>query len=256
MVGAHARRPFAWREPSITTGRTALGLMIRKSLGGHRAAALIGLMLALVVAAAACSSGAGLQGTPHATDSTAPPTLGTGSPTATLAPTGPSIPATTVPPGQQPTTPPTQRPLQYPWLATELRDVRTGEIVRPADLLGKVVVIEPMAVWCSNCRAQQDEARTALANLASSDVVYISLDVDPFETEADLAQYADERGYPWHFSIASSDLSRELAAAFGDQVLSPPSTPKIVVAPDGTVEVSFGIKSAAELEAQLAALLP
>jgi hypothetical protein len=234
-------------------------------MGGRREAVLIGPLLALAIAVAACSQAAGPQGTPNAADSTATPTLRPGSPTASVAQTplvtqapttGPSIAAPTASPASQPTTPPTERPLAYPWLATELRDVRTGEIVRPADLLGKVLVIEPMAVWCSNCRAQQNEARTALANLGSSDIVYVSLDVDPFETEADLAQYADDRGYPWHFSIASDDLARELAAAFGPLALSPPATPKIVVAPDGTVKVSFGHKSAEKLEAELGALLP
>lgn len=228
-------------------------------------AALVGILCVLAVVAAACSPGVGSQGTPNVPDITAAPTLAPGSPVAsvppspgvTQAPTSrPSDPAGTALPTVLPTVPPTQPPLLNPWLATELRDVRTGETVRPADLLGKVLVIEPMAIWCSNCRAQQNEARTALANLASNDIVYISLDVDPFETEADLAQYADARGYPWHFAVASDDLARELAAVFGDLVLSPSATPKIVVAPDGTAEVSFGIKSAADLETELAALLP
>jgi hypothetical protein len=39
-------------------------------------------------------------------------------------------------------------------------------------------------------------------------------------------------------------------------VLSPPSTPKIVIAPDGSTEVSFGIKRADQLQAQLSTLLP
>ncbi|HUG46886.1 MAG TPA: hypothetical protein VMP67_00560, partial [Candidatus Limnocylindria bacterium] len=144
------------------------------------------------------------------------------------------------------------------WRTAALLDVRSGATLVINDLVGqgRLVVIEPMAIWCSSCRTQQNEAREALARLGRDDIVYISLDVDPNETEPDLARYADERSWPWHFVVASREVARSLAQVFGDQVLSPPSTPKIVVAPDGTAEVSFGLKRAAQLEADFAALLP
>jgi hypothetical protein len=145
-----------------------------------------------------------------------------------------------------------------PWRATALRDVRSGETLTINELTsaGRLVVVEPMAIWCTTCRIQQNEARDALASLGSAEVVYISLDVDPNETEPDLARYADHREYPWHFVVATREVARSLAETFGDQVLSPPSTPKIVIGPDGQTELSFGIKKAAELEADLAARLP
>jgi len=175
-------------------------------------------------------------------------------------------PTITPPPGA-PATPERTSPQPTPdappvlpgeaWRTTALLDVRSGEVLTINELTaaGRLVVIEPMAIWCTNCRLQQNEARTALAALDSGDVVYISLDVDPNETEPDLARYADEREYPWHFAVAPRVVSRSLAEVFGDQVLSPPSTPKIVIAPDGTAEVSFGHKPAAELEAELGALI-
>jgi len=171
------------------------------------------------------------------------------------APTGPA-PTATPPTGTVPTA--TAAPVLPidPWRTAQLRDVRSGQLLVINDLYGKLVVIEPMAIWCTNCRAQQNEAREALARLNSAEIVYISLDVDPNESEPDLARYADEREYPWHFVVASRDVARSLALSFGDQVLSPPSTPEIVVRPDGTAEVSFGLTRAAELEARLAALLP
>jgi hypothetical protein len=145
-----------------------------------------------------------------------------------------------------------------PWRTAELRDVRSGEskVVNELVSAGALVVIEPMAIWCTSCRIQQNEAREALANLGRDDIVYISLDVDPNETETDLARYADERDYPWHFTVASREVARSLAQTFGDQVLSPPSTPKIVIDRDGAAEVSFGVKRAAELEADFTARLP
>jgi hypothetical protein len=84
----------------------------------------------------------------------------------------------------------------------------------------------------------------------------VSLDVDPSERAVDLAAYADERGFDWRFVVADRALSRALAEAFGDQVLSPPSTPKVIVTPDGRVEgPRFGIQDASAIEAELRALL-
>jgi hypothetical protein len=182
------------------------------------------------------------------------------------APTRPPADPPAATPGAQPTDPPAAVPPtetaaalpQDVWRTAELRDVRSGETLVVNELVaaGRLVVIEPMAIWCTSCRTQQNEARTALAQLARDDIVYISLDVDPNETEPDLARYADERDYPWHFAVASREVARSLAQAFGDQVLSPPSTPKIVVQPAGQAEVSFGVKRAEQLEAEFAALLP
>ncbi len=142
------------------------------------------------------------------------------------------------------------------WQTATLTDVRSGESFTIADLAGRLVVIEPMAIWCTNCARQQREASKALAALDSNDVVYISLDVDPGEQPADLAAYADERGFDWRFVVAGRDLSRALALDLGDQVLSPPSTPRIIVTQDGRViGPDFGAQEAADLEADLRDLL-
>ncbi|CAN5557831.1 hypothetical protein BH23CHL6_BH23CHL6_07850 [soil metagenome] len=215
------------------------------------------LLLALALVAAACTPAANSPTAPAvvppaATPASAPATTAVGSATSP-----PPAEHTDPPAGSTvPTTPPKAGLPDDPWRTAALRDVRTGENLVINDLAGRLVVIEPMAIWCTTCRAQQNEAREALANLDGHEIVYVSLDVDPNETEPDLARYADERGYPWHFIVASREVARSLAATFGDQVLSPPSTPKIVVNPDGSAEVSFGIKRAAELEADFAARLP
>jgi thiol-disulfide isomerase/thioredoxin len=216
------------------------------------------LLLGLAIVAAACAP-AGSSPTDSAE------ILPTSSPASTPAtttaggPTNPPPAERTDPPAVRTPAATTPGPAALPddpWRTAALRDVRTGESLVINDLAGRLVVIEPMAIWCTTCRAQQDEAREALASLDGEDIVYVSLDVDPNETEPDLARYADERGYPWHFMVASREVARSLAETFGDQVLSPPSTPKIVINPDGSAEVSFGIKRAAELEADFAARLP
>jgi len=84
-----------------------------------------------------------------------------------------------------------------------------------------------------------------LDRLADPDLVYVSLDVDPNERAEGLADYARREGFAWHFAVASPELSRSLAARFGDQVLSPPATPLLVVGPNGqVVEQGIGIKRA------------
>ncbi len=143
------------------------------------------------------------------------------------------------------------------WRTTALRDVRTGKEFTIDELRGKLVAIEPMAIWCSNCRTQQREAAAALAATPSDGVVYISVSVDPGEQPEALAAYSRTEGFDWIFVVASREVARSLAAAFGDQVLSPPSTPLILVGPDGAViDVHFGIRSASELTALFAQHLP
>lgn len=143
------------------------------------------------------------------------------------------------------------------WRAEMLRDVRTDEAFTIDQLRGRLVAIEPMAIWCTNCRIQQHEVVKALAAIGSADLVYVGLDVDPNEEADALAAYAVDEGFDWVFAVASREIARSLAAEFGDQVLSPPSTPLILVGPDGTVlESHFGIRRAAELEALFRQHLP
>lgn len=211
------------------------------------------LVLPVIAALLMACSGAAATAEPTAVP-TASPTQSMGTDPATIRPSTPGTAATEPPATEPPATEPAaQLPL---WQTAELRDVRTGATFRVADFSDKLVVVEPMAIWCSNCRAQQDAAREALASVPTENIVYVSLDVDPNETEPDLARYADERGYPWVFAVAPIDVARSLAQDFGDQVLSPPSTPKIVVVGDADPSVSFGYKSAADLAAELAQLSP
>lgn len=231
----------------------------------NRGPGLLTLVLALASLVTACTPLAGGATPPAATDGSvgqqptpaSQPTAVAGEPS-DAAPTDSPAGAPGTPTPTSATTPPerTVAPLHEPWRTAELVDVRSGETLTINELSGQLVVIEPMAIWCSSCRFQQNEARKALESLGREDLVFISLDVDPNESEPALARYADELGFSWQFVVATRELSRSLADTFGVQVLSPPSTPKIVVAPDGTAAVSFGIKDADQLEGEFRALLP
>jgi cytochrome oxidase Cu insertion factor (SCO1/SenC/PrrC family) len=161
-------------------------------------------------------------------------------------------PAPTTPEAPPPPAGVSAETAREPWRTLPMTDVRSGESFTVADLAGRVVVMQPMAIWCTSCARQHRESAQALAALDREDVVYISLTVDPGESAADLAAYADRGGYDWRFVVAGRELSRALAEAFGDQVLSPPATPRIVVTPDGEAAgPTFGVTGAAALEAEL-----
>jgi hypothetical protein len=117
---------------------------------------------------------------------------------------------------------------------------------RIADLVasGRVVFVETMAIWCTNCRAQQADAMSALGQLDRSRIAWVGLDVDPSETAEALAAYGPRWGFDFTYAVAGRDVSRALAADFGDLVLSPPSTPIIVIGTDGRITLTdYGHKS-------------
>lgn len=252
------RRRILTAASAVTAGKAVKTYARAMKLSSQRVPTRVTALLALAFLATACASAGSPSAAPPNTTptgaaatptdrATRPPGVDNSEPPAAISPAPGSIDPAPATPAALPS---------EPWRTLALRDVRSGEEVRINDLAGRLVVIEPMAIWCTSCLTQQNEAREALASLDRDDIVYISLDVDPNETEPDLARYADERGYPWHFMVASREVASSLAETFGDQVLSPPSTPKIVVNPDGAAEIIFGIKRAGELEADFAARLP
>jgi thiol-disulfide isomerase/thioredoxin len=140
--------------------------------------------------------------------------------------------------------------LDQEWAAASLVDVSTGETFRIADHAGKVIILETMAIWCTNCRAQQRDVKTALGELPADSVSYIVLDVDPNEDGPSLAAYRDQQGFEGRYAIAGTAVARALAAEFGDQVLNPPSTPIVFIGTDGRVTLTeFGHKSPDEIVA-------
>lgn len=122
------------------------------------------------------------------------------------------------------------------WQTMELRNASTGEVFTIADLTsaGQTVYVEPMATWCSNCRAQQQIVRNVFNELDSSRYVFISLSVETTLSDEQLASYASREGFPWVFVVANDDLLSQLVDEFGRSITNPPSTPHFVVRPDGS----------------------
>lgn len=138
--------------------------------------------------------------------------------------------------------------LDQAWATAPLIDVSTGQPFRIADHAGKVIILETMATWCSNCRTQQRDVVSALQELDRNKVVYVVLDVDPNEDAASLARYRTANGFEGTYAVVDTTVARALAAQFGDQVLNPPSTPVLVIGTDGRVTLTpFGHKSRDEI---------
>ena len=136
------------------------------------------------------------------------------------------------------------------WLGASLVDARTGKSFRFSDYSGKVVLVETMAVWCTNCFAQQQQIQSLHGLLGSNtDLVSVSLDIDPNETQDILTKYVNTNsGFNWMYAIAPATLAREFGQTYGDQYLNPPSTPILIIDRHGIAHtLPFGLKSAQDL---------
>ncbi len=215
------------------------------------------VLIVTALIAGACAGGGGTGSTTIApTDSPAPTpsarvsaTPAATDPTATDGTRGSHTPTSPGATNPGASAPPSDAGVALPaWATIPLTDVRTGETFTLAGTGDRVVFVEPMAVWCSSCRQQQETAKEAVAGLDPSGITWVALDVDPNETPEMLARFADDNEFPFTYAIAGVELSRALADAFGAQVLSPPSTPVIVIGTDGTVTLTeFGHKSQARI---------
>jgi thiol-disulfide isomerase/thioredoxin len=136
------------------------------------------------------------------------------------------------------------------WFGVTLINVRTGEDFSINDFKGKVVLVEDLAMWCSNCKKQQNQVKILLEDIGMmDDLVLIGLDIDPNENATDLKTYIDNNGFSWIYAVAPVEVTREIGNLYGDQFLNPPSTPMFLVDRKGQVHpLPFGIKSADDLK--------
>jgi thiol-disulfide isomerase/thioredoxin len=135
----------------------------------------------------------------------------------------------------------------HPWATATLTDVASGETFTIAQLAGKPIFIEAMAIWCTNCRAQQGRFTEAFGKMAPGTASYVVLTIEPSETADDLARYRSERGFTGRYAVAGSDVSKALVAEFGPNVINPPSVPLIFVSASGEVSFATGPASVDEI---------
>ncbi len=137
------------------------------------------------------------------------------------------------------------------WFDVELTDARTGKTFSINSFKGKVVLVETMAQWCSNCLKQQTQVKALHDMLGmNDDFVSVGLDIDPNENAADLKNYVESKGFDWLYAVPPADVIREISNLYTAQFLNPPSTPILIVDRHGVAHpLPFGIKSADDLAA-------
>jgi hypothetical protein len=135
------------------------------------------------------------------------------------------------------------------WFSASLTDVHTGETFLVSDFEGQVVLVETLAMWCSNCLKQQGEVQILHDMLGErNDFVSLGIDVDPNENADALQAYTTNNGFDWLYTVAPIAVAREIGELYGDQYLNPSATPMLIIDRQGAVHtLPFGIKSAQEL---------
>jgi len=130
-----------------------------------------------------------------------------------------------------------------------LTDVNTGETFKISDYAGKVVLVENLAMWCPNCKKQQEQVKLLKDALGmDSDLITIGFAVDPNENAADLKKYINSNGFDWIYAVPPQEVLDEISRLYGANFLNPPSTPIFVIDRKGTVHpMPFGVKSADDL---------
>lgn len=135
------------------------------------------------------------------------------------------------------------------YFSAALVDASTGNSFKIEDFSGKVVLVETLAMWCSNCFRQQNQVKALHEMIGErDDFISLGLDIDPNENITDLKGYVEKNGFHWWYAVAPLDVARELGQLYGAQFLNPPSTPMLIIDRGGNVHpLPFGIKSAEQL---------
>jgi thiol-disulfide isomerase/thioredoxin len=135
------------------------------------------------------------------------------------------------------------------WRTTTLEDVTTGEEFTINEF-DRPVFIHPFGEWCSKCRSQQRDFQDLHERIG--DRIEI-VDISIVEGDgADLIRsHAEDNGFGWKFAVSPEDVTASLVDDFGTDVTSPPSSPVILLCPDGSARSIPKGASASDLEDEL-----
>ena len=133
------------------------------------------------------------------------------------------------------------------WLDYTLKDINTGTNFKISDYKNKNnVILETFAVWCVNCKQQQDQIKKF--HKTHPEVLSISVNADPNESEESVLKYINKNGYDWRYVIASENFMNLLLDEFGIVIANAPAAPIVLICKDQSYTLlPAGIKSAKEL---------
>ncbi len=118
------------------------------------------------------------------------------------------------------------------WRTETLEDVQTDEeySVNEFDV---PVLLHPFGEWCSRCREQQRDF-DELHERRGDEVEIIDVSIVEGDGPDVVRSHAEDRGFDWRFSVSPEPVTESLVDDFGTSVTSPPSSPVILLCPDGT----------------------
>ena len=140
------------------------------------------------------------------------------------------------------------------WFNVAMTDVNTGKQFRINDFTGKVVLMDTMATWCPTCQGEMSEMQLVPGLFpAGTDLVLVSLDVDPNEDATILKKYAASNKFDWYIAVAPIEVGRFLEMNYDQNYLNPPLQPMLFIDRQGGVYgLPTGAKSAVSLQKTLA----
>ena len=133
------------------------------------------------------------------------------------------------------------------WMDVELIDAVSGEAFTIRQFVGKPILLESFAVWCSICLRQQKEM-ARLVELEGDRIIHIALDTDPNEDLDTVREHALRHEFDWYYAVAPIEMTQMLIDQFGLTVVNAPRAPVVLIAEDGSAELlPNGVKTAERL---------
>lgn len=133
------------------------------------------------------------------------------------------------------------------WQMVELMNAVGAAPFTLTDFRGKTVYVETFATWCGECREQLGNVQGARKELGE-EAVFVALSLEPDIADEALKTYAEEAGFDWVFAAMPPEMITDMAAAFGQAITVPSSTPHFLIRPDGsTTELITGYEDPSEI---------